>query len=51
MIRRKGGAANTNIEGEYRILLTAKPDAALDPSGSAVTIRALYHSGAACPQR
>jgi len=29
MIRREGGPAKTNVEGEYRILLTAKPDAAL----------------------
>jgi hypothetical protein len=27
MIRREGGPATTNVEGEYRILLTAKPDA------------------------
>jgi len=28
MIRREGGPAKTNIEGEYRILLTLQPDAA-----------------------
>ena len=28
MIRREGGPAKTNVEGEYRILLTAEPGAA-----------------------
>ena len=28
MIRREGGPAKTNVEREYRILLTAQPDAA-----------------------